>query len=129
MIFLAINITFLIASVIVFMLVLFVLAGGLMFAKSKLVSDKDVVLTLNGGKQITTKQGSSLLTTLSNEGIFLPSACGGGGTCAMCRCYVPEGGGETLPTEMNHLTRKQAKEHMRLACQVKVKNDMVVEVP
>ena len=129
MIFLAINILFLIASIAVFMLVLMILAGGLLFAKSQLVSDEDVVLTLNGGKQITAKPGSSLLNVLSAEGIFLPSACGGGGTCAMCECHIPEGGGDTLPTEMNHMTRKEVQEKKRLACQVKVKNDMTVEIP
>ncbi|MCB0539449.1 MAG: NADH:ubiquinone reductase (Na(+)-transporting) subunit F, partial [Bacteroidetes bacterium] len=102
---------------------------GLLFFISKLVSDEDVTITLNGGKQITTKPGSSLLNVLSGEGIFLPSACGGGGTCAMCRCHIPEGGGDTLPTEKNHFTRKQVGEKLRLACQVKVKNDMTVEVP
>lgn len=127
--FLAIDFVFLVASVLVFMLILMVLAGGLLFAKSKLVSDEDVTITLNGGKQITTKPGSSLLNVLSGEGIFLSSACGGGGTCAMCRCHIPEGGGDTLPTEKNHFTRKQVAEHLRLACQVKVKNDMTVEVP
>lgn len=127
--FLAINFVFLIASVLVFMLILMVLAGGLLFAKSKLVSDEDVTITLNGGKQITTKPGSSLLNVLSTEGIFLPSACGGGGTCAMCKCHIPEGGGDTLPTEKNHFSRKQVDEKLRLACQVKVKNDMTVEVP
>ncbi|MCB9227778.1 MAG: NADH:ubiquinone reductase (Na(+)-transporting) subunit F [Chitinophagales bacterium] len=127
--FLAIDFVFLVASVIVFMFILMVLAGGLLFAKSKLVSDEDVTITLNGGKQITTKPGSSLLNVLSGEGIFLPSACGGGGTCAMCRCHIPEGGGDTLPTEKNHFTRKQVGEKLRLACQVKVKNDMTVEVP
>jgi len=129
MMFLAINIVFLLASIAVFLLILMVLAGGLLFAKSKLVSDEDVVLTLNGGKKITAKPGSSLLNVLSNEGIFLPSACGGGGTCAMCECHIPEGGGDTLPTEMNHFTRKEVQEKKRLACQVKVKNDMTVEIP
>lgn len=129
MIFLAFDPVFLIASIAVFLLVLLILAGGLLFAKSQLVSDEDVVLTLNGGKQITAKPGSSLLNVLSEEGIFLPSACGGGGTCAMCECHIPEGGGDTLPTEMNHFTRKEVQEKKRLACQVKVKNDMTVEIP
>ena len=127
--FLAINIVFLLASIAVFMLILMILAGGLLYAKSKLVSDEDVVLTLNGGKEIIAKPGSSLLNVLSAEGIFLPSACGGGGTCAMCECHIPEGGGDTLPTEMNHFTRKEVQEKKRLACQVKVKNDMTVEIP
>ena len=129
MIFLAVDPIFLMASIAVFMFILMILAGGLLFAKSKLVSDEDVVLTLNGGKQITAKPGSSLLNVLSGEGIFLPSACGGGGTCAMCECHIPEGGGDTLPTEMNHFTRKEVQEKKRLACQVKVKNDMTIEIP
>ncbi|MFT4968599.1 MAG: Na+-transporting NADH:ubiquinone oxidoreductase subunit F [Chitinophagales bacterium] len=129
MVFLAVNLVFLIASIAVFMLILMILAGGLLFAKSQLVSDEDVVLTLNGGKQITAKPGSSLLNVLSDEGIFLPSACGGGGTCAMCECHIPDGGGDTLPTEMNHLTRKEVQEKKRLACQVKVKNDMTIVIP
>jgi len=129
MIFLAVDPIFLISSIAVFMLILMVLAGGLLFAKSKLVSDEDVILTLNGGKQITTKPGSTLLNVLSSEGIFLPSACGGGGTCAMCECHIPEGGGDTLPTEMNDFTRKEVQDKKRLACQVKVKNDMTIEIP
>lgn len=124
-----VDLVFLGASISIFMLILMILAGGLLFAKSQLVSDEDVVLTLNGGKQITAKPGSSLLNVLSDEGIFLPSACGGGGTCAMCECHIPEGGGDTLPTEMNHLTRKEVQEKKRLACQVKVKNDMTIEIP
>jgi len=67
--------------------------------------------------------GGKLLQTLADSGIFLSSACGGGGTCAMCECHVYEGGGDVLPTEMNHLTRKEAAEHKRLACQVKVRQD------
>lgn len=129
MIFLAFDPVFLIASIAVFLLVLMILAGGLLFAKSQLVSDEDVVLTLNGGKEIVTKPGTNLLNALSAEGIFLPSACGGGGTCAMCECHIPEGGGDTLPTEMNHFTRKEVQEKKRLACQVKVKNDMTVVIP
>ncbi|MGB1316541.1 MAG: 2Fe-2S iron-sulfur cluster-binding protein, partial [Chitinophagales bacterium] len=120
--------TFIIVAIVAFMAVLMFLAGGLLFAKSQLVDDGDITLTLNGGKEIIAKPGSNLLTVLSEEGIFLPSACGGGGTCAMCECHIPEGGGDTLPTEMNHMTRKEIKEKKRLACQVKVKNDMTVEI-
>jgi Na+-transporting NADH:ubiquinone oxidoreductase subunit F len=72
--------------------------------------------------------GSSLLSTLSTNGIFLPSACGGGGTCAMCKCQVPEGGGSILPTEVGYFTRKQIKEHWRLGCQVKVRTDMNIQI-
>lgn len=131
MIFLAIDPIFLIITVVAFLVVLLFLTGGLLFAKSKLVSDGDVSIIINGqeDKPAVTKPGSSLLTVLSEQNVFLPSACGGGGTCAMCKCQVIEGGGDVLPTEMNHLTRKEAKEHWRLACQVKVRNDMKIQVP
>ena len=73
--------------------------------------------------------GSSLLSALSDKSVFLPSACGGGGTCAMCECHVEEGGGDVLPTELNHLTRREVAEHKRLACQVKVRSDMKIRIP
>lgn len=129
MIFLAIDPTFLLVSVFAFLVVLLALAGMLLFAKSKLVSDGDVNITINGQEPIVMKPGDTLLTALSEQNIFLPSACGGGGTCAMCLCQVTDGGGEVLPTELNHLTRKEAQNNWRLACQVKVKNDMEVKVP
>jgi Na+-transporting NADH:ubiquinone oxidoreductase subunit F len=131
MIFLAIDPVFLTLTVVAFLVILMFLAGGLLFAKSKLVSDGDVSIVINGqdDKPAITKPGSNLLTVLSESNIFLPSACGGGGTCAMCKCQVLEGGGDVLPTEMNHLTRKEAKENWRLACQVKVRNDMKIKVP
>lgn len=130
MIFLAIDPMFLIITVVAFLFVLLFLTGGLLFAKSKLVSDGDVSIIINGQDEnpTITKPGSNLLTVLSESNIFLPSACGGGGTCAMCKCQITEGGGEVLPTEMNHLTRKEAKENWRLACQVKVRNDMKIQV-
>lgn len=129
MIFLAIDPAFLFISVLAFLIVLLALAGMLLFAKSQLVSDGDVNITINGQEPITFKPGNTLLTALSEQNIFLPSACGGGGTCAMCLCQVTEGGGDVLPTELNHLTRKEAQNNWRLACQVKVKNDMQVKVP
>jgi Na+-transporting NADH:ubiquinone oxidoreductase subunit F len=131
MIFLAIDPIFLVLTVVAFLIVLMSLAAGLLFAKSKLVSDGDVSIIINGqdDKPTITKPGSNLLTVLSEQNVFLPSACGGGGTCAMCKCQVIEGGGDVLPTEMNHLTRKEAKENWRLACQVKVRNDMKIKVP
>lgn len=118
-------------SAAVFVGVILFLTSILMYAKSKLMPSGDVEIVINGDKEHprTVKPGSTLLTVLSNENIFLPSACGGGGTCAMCKCQVMEGGGDVLPTEMNHLSRKDAKEHWRLACQVKVKNDMEIQVP
>ncbi len=118
-------------SSLVFLIIMLSLVGLLLFAKSKLVPSGDVTLVINGddANPVVTKPGDTLLTALSEQNLFLPSACGGGGTCAMCLCQVTEGGGDVLPTEMNHLTRKEAKEHWRLACQVKVKNDMKVQVP
>jgi len=131
MMFLAVDITLIIGTLLAFLAIMLVMAGLLLFAKSKLVSEGDVTLILNGDEAnpVTTKQGETLLTTLSEQNIFLPSACGGGGTCAMCLCQVTEGGGDTLPTELNHLTRSEAKDKWRLACQVKVKNDMKVHIP
>mgnify|MGYP006077634053 CR=1 FL=1 len=123
--------TLIIGTLIAFLATMLIMAGLLILAKEKLVSEGDVTLILNGdtANPVLSKQGSNLLTTLSEQNIFLPSACGGGGTCAMCLCQITEGGGETLPTELNHLTRKEAKDNWRLACQVKVKNDMSVQIP
>jgi len=123
--------TLLIGTLIAFLGIMLIMAGLLLYAKTKLVSEGDVTLILNGDEAnpVTASQGSNLLTTLAEQNIFLPSACGGGGTCAMCLCQIPEGGGDTLPTELNHLTRAEAKDNWRLACQVKVKNDMKVQIP
>ncbi len=101
----------------------------LLVAKKYLVQTGDVTITLNGDKQITTPAGKSLLATMADNNIFLPSACGGKGSCGQCRVRVTEGGGEPLPTEGVHFTRKEMKDNWRLGCQVKVKNDMAVEVP
>jgi Na+-transporting NADH:ubiquinone oxidoreductase subunit F len=100
----------------------------LLFAQAKLVQSGDVTITLNGEKKITVSAGSTLLSTLSAQNIFLPSACGGGGTCAMCKCQVHSGGGDVLPTEEGHLSRKEQGENVRLSCQIKVKEDMEVEL-
>ena len=125
------DLSLLISSVIIFTLVILVLAVLLLFARKKLIPQGDVRLVVNGDvdNPIITQPGSSLLTALSTKNIFLPSACGGGGTCAMCKCQVDTGGGDVLPTEMNHLTRKQAADNWRLACQVKVRGDMEIRVP
>ena len=88
-----------------------------------------VKITINGQKEIEVDGGSSLLTTLSNEGIFLPSACGGGGTCVQCTCQVTSGGGSILPTEEPHFSRKEIEQDFRLGCQVKVKEDMEIIIP
>jgi Na+-transporting NADH:ubiquinone oxidoreductase subunit F len=101
----------------------------LLFAKAKLLPSGPVKLIINGEKDVEVNSGDTLLTTLGNNKIFLPSACGGGGTCVQCRCQVVEGGGEILPTEEPHFTRKEISEGWRLGCQVKVKQDMKIQVP
>lgn len=119
----------LMAALIAFAAVIVLLSVVLLGAKAVLVPSGDVKIDINGEKEVESGRGGTLLNTLSNSGILLPSACGGGGTCAMCRCQVIEGGGDVLPTEMNHLTRKEAADNWRLACQVKVREDMKVKVP
>ena len=116
-------------SILVFSTIILLLSVMLLQARKVLVPQGAVKLTINGKKEIDVQPGQNLLSVLSDENIFLPSACGGGGTCAMCECHIPEGGGDVLPTEMNHLTRKEVAEHKRLACQVKVKSDMKVDIP
>ncbi|TXS92991.1 NADH:ubiquinone reductase (Na(+)-transporting) subunit F [Parahaliea maris] len=101
----------------------------ILFARSRLVSSGDVHIEINGEKTITVPAGGKLLQTLSESGLFLPSACGGGGTCAQCKCIVNEGGGSMLPTEEGHFTRRDAAEGWRLSCQTAVKQDMKIEVP
>lgn len=118
----------LITSVIIFFVVIMLLVAILLGAKAKLSPSGPVVLNINGEDR-EVESGSTLLQTLSNQKIFLPSACGGGGTCAMCRCQVIEGGGEILPTETGYFTRKEVQDHWRLGCQVKVKNNMKIKVP
>ncbi|MEZ4885007.1 MAG: NADH:ubiquinone reductase (Na(+)-transporting) subunit F [Chitinophagales bacterium] len=112
-----------------FLFIILFLTGILLYAKAKLIPSGDVNILVNGEETLVVSPGPTLLTALSQKNLFLPSACGGGGTCAMCKCQVIEGGGDVLPTEMNHLTRKEAQNHWRLACQVKVRGDMTVEVP
>lgn len=117
------------ASLIVFLVLIIVLVAILLGAKAKLVPSGPVTLKINGEKNVEVSSGGTLLGTLGNNKIFLPSACGGGGTCIQCKCRVLDGGGEALPTETPHFTRKELAEGMRLGCQVKVKQDMVIEVP
>jgi Na+-transporting NADH:ubiquinone oxidoreductase subunit F len=116
-------------SIIAFLIVLLLLVLGLLFARKKLTNQGPVKLTINGDKEIEVNAGSTLLSTLSNEKIFLPSACGGGGTCAMCKCQVHSGGGSILPTEVGYFTRKEIMSNYRLGCQVKVKESMDIEIP
>ncbi|HEV7347713.1 NADH:ubiquinone reductase (Na(+)-transporting) subunit F [Telluribacter sp.] len=119
------------SSVIVFILIILVLAFMILVAKERLLPQGDVAIVINGNQEtpIIVKPGATLLSTLADQKIFLASACGGGGTCAMCKCQIYEGGGEVLPTETNHLNRRQVQDHIRLACQVKVKDDMTIRVP
>ncbi len=120
---------YIVTSVVVFTVVIMALVSILMAAAKKLVPQGFAKLSINeGSREIDVKPGASLLTALSNEQIFLPSACGGGGTCAMCKCKVLEGGGELLPTEAGQVTKAEAKEGVRLACQLKVKENMVLDI-
>ena len=118
-----------IATVAAFLLVTLLLVTLLLFVKQKLSPSGPVTLTINGERKIEVASGSTLLTTLGAEKIFLPSACGGGGSCVQCECHVNSGGGEALPTETPHFTRKELKHGIRLACQVKVKQDMDISIP
>jgi Na+-transporting NADH:ubiquinone oxidoreductase subunit F len=123
------DINVIIASTIGLFVITLLLVTMLLFAKAKLLPSGPVKLIINGEKNVEVNSGDTLLTTLGNNKIFLPSACGGGGTCVQCKCQVVEGGGEILPTEEPHFTRKEISEGWRLGCQVKVKQDMKIEVP
>ena len=125
---LAIEMTAILTSLVIFLLVIILLVIVLLIAKRYLVASGDVKITMNGEKEITLPAGGSLLNSMANAGVFLPSACGGKGSCGQCKCQVEEGGGEILPTEAVHFTRKQVKENWRLGCQVKVKGDMSIRV-
>jgi Na+-transporting NADH:ubiquinone oxidoreductase subunit F len=118
-----------IATVVAFLVLTLLLVALLLFTKQKLSPSGPVKITINDEKVIEVESGGTLLSTLGNQKIFLPSACGGGGTCIQCECHVLEGGGEALPTETPHFTRKELKEGARLSCQVKVKQDMNIHIP
>ena len=115
--------------IIFFLVVILSLVMILLFAKSKLSPSGAVKLTINGEKEIEVSAGDTILTTLGNNKVFLPSACGGGGTCAMCKCQVISGGGDILPTEKPYFSRKEIQNDWRLGCQVKIKNDMEIKIP
>jgi Na+-transporting NADH:ubiquinone oxidoreductase subunit F len=116
-------------GVVMFTVIVLVLVAVILIARSKLVSSGDISIDINGEKKLTVPAGGKLLQTLSNAGLFLPSACGGGGTCAQCKCVVVSGGGSMLPTEESHFTKREANAGWRLSCQTPVKQDMVIEVP
>ncbi|MBT4868518.1 MAG: NADH:ubiquinone reductase (Na(+)-transporting) subunit F, partial [Polaribacter sp.] len=117
------------ATVAAFLAIVLLLVTLLLFVKQKLSPSGPVIITINGEKKIEVGSGSTLLTTLGDQKIFLPSACGGGGSCVQCECHVIDGGGEALPTETPHFTKKELKSGIRLACQVKVKQDMNITIP
>ena len=116
-------------GVVLFTLIVISLVTVIVFAKSKLVSTGDVNITINGEKTITVRAGGKLLQTLAAQKLFVPSACGGGGTCAQCRVKIHSGGGSILPTEEGHINKREASCGDRLSCQVAVKQDMQIEVP
>ena len=109
--------------------VILALVTVLFFAQKQLLPQGEVSLNINGEKDLKVQPGTNLLNVLGSNSVFLPSACGGGGTCAMCKCQILEGGGDVLPTEKGHLTRGEQTDHWRLACQVKVRGDMKIQVP
>ena len=117
------------SSIIVFLAVILLLVVILLVAKSYLVASGKVKVTINGDKELEVNSGASLLSTLAENGVYLPSACGGKGSCGQCKCQVVEGGGEILDSEKGHFTRKQIKDNWRLGCQCKVKGDLAIKVP
>ncbi len=115
-------------SIIVFLIIILILVGMLLIARDKLAPKGDVRLSINE-RELVVSPGSTLLSTLSGNGIFLPSACGGGGTCGLCKCQVIEGGGSILPTETGFFTRKEQHDNWRLGCQVKVRESLKIRLP
>jgi Na+-transporting NADH:ubiquinone oxidoreductase subunit F len=113
-----------------FIAIVLALVFIIMFAKSKLVPEGEITITINGGAEasITAQPGDKLLGALANAGIFVSSACGGGGTCGQCRVDIKAGGGELLPTEVDHISKKDAKQGCRLSCQVSIKENMDIEL-
>ena len=111
--------------------IVLVLVAAILVARAFMVNSGDVNIGINGDpeKAIKVPAGDKLLTSLANQGIFVPSACGGGGACGQCRCKVLKGGGDVLPTELGHLSKRDVREGWRLACQVSVRQDMEIELP
>lgn len=118
-----------IISIVIFLSIVILLVAILLYARKKLVPQGEVKININDKKELIVSTGSSLLSTLSEQKIYLPSACGGKGSCGMCKCQVLEGGGDILPTELPHFSRKQIQDNYRLGCQVKVKNDLKIQIP
>jgi len=128
MILLSMQTTVILSSIVVFLFVILFLVVILLYARKKLTPQGEVNLKIND-KVLKVDPGSTILTTLSNNEIFLPSACGGGGTCGMCKCQVLKGGGSILPTETGFFTRREQQNYWRLGCQVKIREDMEIKVP
>ena len=120
---------FILASISVFLVIIILLVIILLIAKKYLSPSGNVNIEINGEKTLSVPQGASLMSTLTENGIFLPSACGGKSSCGQCKVQVLEGGGEILDSERPHFSRKQIKEHWRLGCQCKVKGDLKIKVP
>lgn len=118
-------------SITVFASVISILVILLLFLEAKVVRKGECRVTINDdpSKRVMTTSGGTLLSALAAKDIFLPSACGGGGSCGQCRCRITEGGGDILPTELPHLSRQEKKDQVRLACQVKVRQDMAIHIP
>jgi len=128
MIFLISQFGIILTSIVVFLLVIMLLVIMLLYARAKLTPQGEVKLKIND-KEMMVRPGSTVLSTLSDQSIFLPSACGGGGTCGLCKCQITEGGGSILPTETGFFTRKEQQNNWRLGCQVKIRNDMTINIP
>ena len=124
-----INILVISLSIVVFLASTLLLVSLLLFIKTKLTPAGTMKLTINGEKVIEAEPGSTVLTALGNNKVFLPSACGGGGSCGMCKCQVLEGGGDILPTETGFFTRKEIQNNWRLGCQVKIREDLGIQIP
>ena len=123
------NQSFIIVSIIVFLVIILLLVVVLLIAKKFLSPSGNVKININGEKDLSVEQGNSVMNTLNENGIFLPSACGGKASCGQCKLQVVEGGGEILDSERSHFTRKEIKDNWRLGCQCKVKGDLKVKVP
>ncbi|MCG6155613.1 NADH:ubiquinone reductase (Na(+)-transporting) subunit F [Rubinisphaera margarita] len=125
----SIDISLIVLGVTMFTVIVLALVAVILIAKRQLVPSGDVKIIVNGQKEIHCSAGGKLLGALAAEKIFVSSACGGGGTCAQCKVHIMSGGGDILPTEKGHINKKEAREGLRLSCQVPVKGDMDIEVP
>jgi Na+-transporting NADH:ubiquinone oxidoreductase subunit F len=123
------NSTIILTGIVVFLLIILLLVIGLLIAKAKLMPQGEVTLKINGDSELKVNPGTTILSALSENKIFLPSACGGGGSCGMCKCQVFEGGGSILPTEKGFFSRKEQQANWRLGCQVKIRDNMSIGIP